>query len=113
VADIHKIYIPFCDTVAIPQRTKREGEMMGTMRMKPQPDPIPTSHTVGVNHPELTEQQALVRALQVLSKESLRRLREMSKEGLQMQFDWLRELEKRRHRDETKKPHGRRAKKNK
>ncbi len=86
---------------------------MGTLHMKHQPHPRLTTHTVSVIHPELTEQEALVGALQVLSQESLRRLREMRKEGLQMQFDWLRELENRRHRDETKKPHGRRAKKHK
>ncbi len=86
---------------------------MGSLRINHHPDQGLTNHTAGTGQPELTEQQALVGALQVMSKESLRRLREMRKEGLQMQFDWLRELEKRRHRDETKNPHGRRAKKHK
>ncbi len=84
---------------------------MKTLRINHQSDQDFPNHRARVSNAELTEGEALLGALNALSKKSWRELLEMRKEFLQAQFDWLRKLEKQRRGDETKPPHGRRAKK--
>jgi hypothetical protein len=84
-----------------------------TLRINHQSDQYFPTHRARVSNAELTEGEALMGALNALSKASCRQLLEIRKEFLQAQFDWLCKLEKQRRGDEAKQPHGRRVKKHK